>query len=43
MNATYFLTIYVQNKQLFKINYDIFLECVLLNNNMIFVKETMYK
>ena len=41
-NWDYFLTIHSQNKQIFKIK-DVFLECMFSNNNMIFIKETMYK
>ena len=46
--------IHGQNKRFFKIKYDIFMECVLLNNDMIFwsillnndmifIEEIMYK
>ena len=42
-NWDYFLTIHSQNKQIFKIKDDVFLECMFSNNNMIFIKETMYK
>ena len=35
--------IYVQNKTTFQNKLWYFLECVLLNNDMIFIKNTMYK
>ena len=38
----YFLTVYSQNKLYFKIKYDISLS-VLLNIDIIFIKETIYK
>ena len=41
--STYFLIVHTQNKTTFQNKRKCFLVCLLLNNDIIFTKETMYK